>query len=289
MSGKKDDYHWKDEDTAPAAARSPIAALLALRKVTSVFCPGDQPMVAGIQVTVLPLEKNVPGSFERFISLPAELRRSIWKETVAFAPRILTYEGKRDDSTTFEINLFSRARIDIATVCSESYQVQLGEASQAKKLEILAVSPKLDMIHFGPEFKIEHLEAFAETISKSQAGKVRHLILESQTENTYSAVGGGQRMIIPKFFKICALLPGLTRIIFVSYDQGRGSSTPVGDLVFTTLDSGQTSEADGRTFKQFAEQQYPVFLARQLLAKGMGNKRPEILFMKPVEVSTLQN
>jgi hypothetical protein len=289
MSRKKDDYHWKDEDNAPAVVRSPIAALMALRKVTSVFRPGDQPMVAGIQVTVLPSEKNVPGSFERFMSLPAELRRSIWKETVAFAPRILTYERKRDDSTTFEINLFSRARTDIATVCSESNQVQLGEASQAEKLDILAVSPKLDMIHFGPEFKIEHLEAFAETISKSQAGKVRHLILESQTENAYSAAGGGQRMIIPKFFRICTLLPGLTRIIFVSYDQGRGSSTLVGDLVFTTPDSGQISEADGRTFKQFAEQQYPVFLERQLLAKGMGNKRPEILFMEPVEVSTLQN
>jgi len=145
------------------------------------------------------------------------------------------------------------------------------------------------MIHFRPEFRLEHLEAFAETIGKSQAKKVRHLILESQIENAYNAAGGGQRIVAPKFFRICNLLPGLTRIIFVSHDQGRGSSTLVGDLIFTTLDSGQTSEADGRTFKQFAEQHYPVFLERQLLAKGMGNTRPEILFMEPVEVSTLQN
>lgn len=284
MSRKKDDYHSKDEDTAPAAARSPAAAVMALCKITSDFCPGDQPMVAGIQVTVLPSDKNIPGSFKRFMNLPAELRRSIWKETVPFAPRVLTYERKRDDTTTFEINLFSRARTDIATVCSESKEVHRDAASQAQKLEILAVSPKLDMIHFGPEFKIEHLEAFAETISKSQAGKVRHLILESQIENAYNAAGGGQRILAPQFFRICNLLPGLTRIIFVSHDQGRGSSTLVG-----TLDSGQISEADGRTFKQFAEQRYPVFLERQLLAKGMGNTRPEILFMEPVEVSTLQN
>ncbi len=63
----------------------------------------------------------------------------------------------------------------------------------------------------------------------------------------------------------------------------------MGDLVFTTLDSGQISEEDGITFKQFAEQRYPIFLERQLLAKGMKNRRPEILFMEPVEVSTLQN
>lgn len=280
MSGKKDGYYWKDEDTAPAAARSPVAAVMTLREITPDFRPVDQPMVAGIQVTVLPSDQNVSGSFERFMNPPPELRQSIWKETVAFAPRILTYERKRDDTTTFEVNLFSRARTDIATVCSESNQVHRDAASHAQKLEILAASPKLDMIHFGPEFKLEHLEAFVETISKSQAGKVRHLILESKTE---------RRMIVPKFFRICNLLPGLTRIIFVSYDQGHGSSTPVGDLVFTTLDSGQTSEADGNTFKQFAEQRYPVFLERQLLAKGMGKTRPEILFMEPVEVSTLQN
>jgi hypothetical protein len=268
---------------------------MALRNITCISCPRDQPILAGIQVELSPPNKNIPGSFERFKKLPVELRRSIWKETIAFAPRTLTYERKRDDTTTFGINLFSRAQTDIGTVCSESKEVhleirrKLGVASQAQKLEILAVSPKLDMIHFGPEFRLEHLEAFAETIGKSHAKKVRHLILESQIENAYNGAGGGQRIVAPKFFRICNLLPGLTRIIFISHDQGRGSNTPVGDLIFTLLDSGQTSEADGRTFKQFAEQHYPVFLERQLLAKGMGNTRPEILFMEPVEVSTLQN
>ncbi len=126
------------------------------------------------------------------MNLPTELRRSIWKETIPIAPRVLTYERKRDDTTTFEINLFSRAQTDIASVCSESKEVHQEAGSQAETLEILAVSPKLDMIHLGPEFKIEHLEAFAETICKLQAGKIRHLILESQIEN---AAGRGQRIV----------------------------------------------------------------------------------------------
>jgi hypothetical protein len=89
-----------------------------------------------------------------------------------------------------------------------------------------------------------------------------------------------QRIFAPRFFKIRSLLPELRRIIFFSHDRERGSNT---------LDSTNTSEVDGRTFKEFAEDNYAMFLDRQLASRGMDGITPKIMFMEPVDVSAEQN
>lgn len=257
------------------------------------MAPGtDQSTVSGVLVSQM---GNGPRSFKEFKKLPPELRLQIWEEAVPLVPRILTYERKSHHATTFDINLFSRAQQNISQVCSESRQVfqehqrKLNTSSQNEAFGLLAISPKRDIIQIGINFEIQHLEAFAASVGKEEAKEVRHLILEYQVENMYNGAGGVRRVTAPRFYKICELLPELTRIIFVSHKGDGGSNTLVGDLVFTSLDSTGTSEMDGITFKAWAEHSYPLFLERQLGARSMANRRPEILFMEPVEVSTLKN
>jgi hypothetical protein len=254
----------------------------------------NQPTFGGVPGTLSPLNHG-PRFFEKFDRLPPELRLMIWEEALAFAYRVLKYERKSDDSTTSDIDLFSRIQSNIATVCAESrktfkkHQGRINPTSLNDNLGILAVSPKLDIIHFGVNFELEDLKSFAGSISKAEAKEVRHLILEYQVEDAFNGEGGVRRTGVPRFYKICELLPELTRIIFVSHKKDRASNTLVGGLVFTTHDSTGTSDMDGITFKAYAEHHFPIALERQLETRRMGNARPEISFLEPVEISTLKD
>jgi hypothetical protein len=282
--------HWEAAIAVLTVAGMPVAAATkALRTITGLVCLRTQTTLDGVQITTPQLYCNSPGLFERYLDLPTEIRQMIWRESIPLAPRILTYERKRDDTTTFDVNLFSRAQSSIAAVCSESREIFLenrGRMYADNRNGILAVSPSLDIIHLGPEFEMRHLELLVEKIGRATAREVRHLILEYQIENAHGGNGGLPRVFAPRFFEICSLLPELRRIIFVSHDRDRGSNTLTGDLIFTSHDSTSSFVINGRTFKEFAESQFPFYLKRQLEVRRMDNIRPTILFMEPVEVST---
>lgn len=267
---------------------------MALPTVARISGLTNQPTFGGVPGTLSPLNHS-PRFFEKFDRLPPELRLMIWEEALAFAYRILKYERKSDDPTTSDIDLFSRIQSNIATVCAESrqtfkkHQGRINPTSLNDNLGILAVSPKLDIIHFGVNFELEDLKSFAGSISKAEAKEVRHLILEYQVEDAFNGEGGVRRTGVPRFYKICELLPELTRIIFVSHKKDRASNILVGGLVFTSHDSTGTSDMDGITFKAYAEHHFPIALERQLETRRMANARPEISFLEPVEISTLKD
>jgi hypothetical protein len=58
----------------------------------------------------------------------------------------------------------------------------------------LSVIPKLDIIHFGPETDLEHIESYAKKIGKEEAKEVQHLIIEYQIERASNGEVGGRRI-----------------------------------------------------------------------------------------------
>ena len=147
--------------------------------------------------------------------------------------------------------------------------------------EILATSPELDMVHFGPQFKLDHLEMFAKNIGPAKAQKIKHLLLEYQLES----------LICPNFFRICQLLPKLKTIYFVYRHEDNlkgtiGSNTLAGDLVFTSLASTRKVHGDDIIqHKSF----YPIALESQFQKQRMNNALPRIEFMAVRQVSLRQN
>jgi hypothetical protein len=94
-------------------------------------------------------------------------------------PRILTYERKLDDTTTFDVNLFSRVQTSIAACFDlrKISQENRGKMYANNENGILAVSLMLD-IHFGPDFELQHLELFVERIGTAKAKEVRYIMLK---------------------------------------------------------------------------------------------------------------
>lgn len=138
---------------------------------------------------------------------------------------------------------------------------------------ILATSPKLDIVHSGPEFKLDHLERFAKKIGSAKAERIQHVLLESQLKS----VG-----MCPEFVKICQLLPELKTIYFAyrhedNFEGTMGPNTLAGDLVPTSLAS--TGNVDTDDIIKHKKSEYPLVLEIQFQRQGINNARPRIAFI----------
>jgi hypothetical protein len=113
----------------------------------------------------------------------------------------------------------------VSYICFEARQVYLNTfkplLGKQKGFPTIYANLKVGTIHFGQNFEIRQLEAFATTIDKSQ---VRRLVLGYHYRKVVSLAYAGRRV-----FQICALFQQLKTLTFVPH--GETSTTgifPVG-------------------------------------------------------------
>ncbi|TAQ87754.1 hypothetical protein B7494_g3924 [Chlorociboria aeruginascens] len=203
-----------------------------------------------------------------FNALPFELKEHICQYLTPIAPRELVFLGV-PESGAVEMTTLSRPykSLSFFPESTETWEKQRQRWSRSQPCHLLGASKDLDIVHLGPNFKMQHLQDFVQEIGTSKAKEIRILVLESQVEKIWNENVRSNRfnLAMPRFFEICGLAPQLGLLIFVnSRGDNRGSDSLDAPFTFGIGNNRKVDPRDNCTFEEFLEANYRMAINMQL-------------------------